>query len=135
MDMRKRCENLKHRYKEVEIEHQKLENFKFKPENYQEDVVKGSDIEFPYAEHHYKIRGYGNVEYPRRKNALREKIARIRAEIEEVERYIQSVEDPEMRNILTMYYELGMTQDQIAEQYGYERSTISKKISVFWGEK
>ena len=135
MDMKKRCENLRHRYKEVEIEQQKLDNFKFKPESYQEDVVSGSDNEFPYAKHHYKIRGYGNIEYPRRRAALREKISRIKGEIEEVERYIEKVENVEMRNILTMYYEMGMTQDQIAEEYGYERSTISKKIKEFWDEK
>ena len=135
MDMKKRCENLRHRYKEVEIEQQKLDNFKFKPESYQEDVVSGSDNEFPYAKHHFKIRGYGNIEYPRRRTALREKISRIKGEIEEVECYIEGVEDVEMRNILTMYYELGMTQDQIAEEYGYERSTISKKIKEFWDEK
>ena len=135
MDMKKRCENLRHSYKAVEVEHQKLENFKFKPDSYQEDIVTGSDSEYPYTEHHFKIRGYGNIEYPKRKAALANKIAKIRAEIEEVERYIQSVEDPEMRNILTMYYELGMTQEQIAQQYGYERSTISKKIKDFWAEK
>ena len=135
MDMKKRCENLRDSYKAVEVEKQKLDNFKFRPESFQEDVVKGSDSEYPYTEHHFKIRGYGSIEYPRRKQMLLDRIAKIRNEIEEVERYIQSVEDPEMRNILTMYYELGMTQEQIAEQYGYERSTIAKKIINFWAEK
>ena len=132
MDMKKRCENLRESYKAIEIEQIKLNNFKFKPESMEEDIVTGSDNEFPYAPHHFKIRGYGSVEYPRQKNKLREKIAKVRAEIEEVERYIENVEDPEMRNILTMYYELGMTHEQIAERYGYERSTITKKIKDFW---
>jgi len=130
--MKEKCERLKHRYKEIEIEHQKLENFRFDPDSYQEDVVTGSDSEFPYTKHHFKISGYGTVEYPRRKDALRAKIARIRQEIEEVERFIEKVDDVEMRNILTMYYELGMTQEQIAEECGYEQSTISKKIKEFW---
>lgn len=135
MDMRKRCENLRHRYKEVEVERQKLENFKFRADSYQEDVVTGSDSEFPYTEHHFKIRGYGSIEYPRKKSTLQNKIAKVRAEIEEVERYIGSVEDLEMRNILTMRYELGMTLDQIAEQYNYDKSTISKKIKKFWEDE
>lgn len=134
-DMKKRCEKLKHRYKEIEIEQQKLDNFKFKPESVQEDIVTGSDNEFPYAKHHFKIRGYGSIEYPLRKNEIRDKIARVREEIAAVENYIRSVDDPEMRNILTMYYELGMTQDEIAERYGYERSTVSKKIKEFWSSK
>lgn len=134
MDMKKRCERLRASYKSIEIEQLKLDNFKFKPESFQEDIVTGSDSEFPYSKHHFKIRGYGSIEYPRRKQALLDKIARIRSEIEEVERYIQSVEDPEMRNILTMYYELGMTQDQIAKECGYEQSTISKKIKTFWDD-
>ena len=133
MDMKKRCENLRNSYKAIEVEQIKLNNFKFQPESMEEDIVTGSDNEFPYAPHHFKIRGYGSVEYPKQRNKLREKIARVRAEIEEVERYIESVEDPEMRNILTMYYELGMTHEQIAERYGYERSTITKKIKDFWG--
>ena len=133
MDMKKRCENLRNSYKAIEVEQIKLNNFKFQPESMEEDIVTGSDNEFPYAPHHFKIRGYGSVEYPKQRNKLREKIARVRAEIEEVERYIDNVEDPEMRNILTMYYELGMTHEQIAERYGYERSTITKKINDFWG--
>ena len=132
MDMKKRCENLRNSYKAIEVEQIKLNNFKFQPESMEEDIVTGSDNEFPYAPHHFKIRGYGSVEYPKQRNKLREKIAKVRAEIEEVERYIESVEDPEMRNILTMYYELGMTHEQIAERYGYERSTITKKIKDFW---
>lgn len=135
MNMRRRCENLRHRYKEVEVERQKLDNFKFSANSYQEDVVTGSDSEFPYTKQHFKIAGYGSIEYPRRKGELLDKIAKIRSEIEEVERYISSVEDLEMRNILTMRYELGMTLDQIAEQYHYDKSTVSKKIKKFWNEK
>lgn len=135
MDIKSRCENLRDRYKEVEIEQQKLDNFKFEPESYQEDVVTGSDSEFPYGKHHFKIRGYGSVEYPKRKQALREKISRIKDEIAEVERFIESVEDVETRNILTMYYELGMTHEQIADEYGYERSTVTKKINDFWAKR
>lgn len=135
MEMKERCENLKHRYREVEVEKQKLDNFIFKADSYQEDVVTGSDSEFPYTKHHFKIRGYGSIQYPRKKGSLENKIARIRSEIEEVERFIEGIDDPEMRNILTMRYELGMTQEQIADQYGYERSTISKKISDFWTDK
>lgn len=133
--MKERCENLKHRYREVEVEKQKLDNFIFEADSYQEDVVTGSDSEFPYTKHHFKIRGYGSIQYPRKKESLENKIARIRSEIEEVERFIESIDDPEMRNILTMRYELGMTQEQIADQYGYERSTISKKITDFWTDK
>ena len=132
MMMKEKCERLKHRYKEVEIEHQKLDNFRFSPDSYQEDVVSGSDSEFPYTKHHFKIAGYGSIEYPRRKEALANKIANIRAEIEEVERFIENVEDVEMRNILTMYYELGMKQQQIADECGYDQSTVSKKITDFW---
>lgn len=135
MDMKKRCENLAARYKEIEVEQLKLQNFKFKPESEQEDIVTGSDSEFPYAPHHFKIRGYGSVEYPKQKNKLREKIARVRAEIREVEAYIEAVPDPEMRNILTMYYVLGMKQEDIAEECGYEQSTISRRIKEFWEQE
>lgn len=135
MDMKKRCENLRDSYKAIEIEQLKLDNFKFEPESFEEDIVTGSDSEFPYAKHHFKIRGYGNIEYPRKRQHIREKIAKVRNEILEVENYIQSIEDPEMRNILIMYYELGMSQEQIAKQCGYDRSTISKKIKDYWSRE
>ena len=135
MDMKKRCENLQNSYRTIEIEQIKLDNFKFQPESMEEDIVTGSDNEFPYAPHHFKIRGYGSVEYPKKKNRLRAKIAEVRAEIREVEAYIDAVEDPEMKNILTMYYVLGMKQEEIAKRYGYERSTISKKITEFWEQE
>ena len=135
MDMKKRCESLQDSYKNIEIEQIKLANFKFQPESIQEDIVTGSNSEFPYEPQHFKIRGYGSIEYPKKKQELRAKIARVRAEIREVEAYIESVEDPEMRNILSMYYILGMKQEQIANKYGYERSTISKKIKEFWKQE
>ena len=56
MDMKKRCERLRASYKSIEVEQQKLDNFKFKPDSFQEDIVTGSDSEFPYSKHNFKIR-------------------------------------------------------------------------------
>lgn len=128
-----RCENLRQRYKRIEIEKAKLQNFNFTPTDTQEDVVSGSMSEFPYAQTHIKVTGIGSIEYPRKKTEIYSKILSIRKDILEIEDFIDNVEtDETTRNILQMIYVLGMTQEQVAGELGYEQPAISKKLAAFW---
>lgn len=53
----------------------------------------------------------------------------------EMEAWINAVEDAEMRDILRLYYAVGLTQEEIGGLKGYERSSIGKKIDRFWEQE
>jgi len=53
-------------------------------------------------------------------------------QVSEIEDWLDSVPDPEMRTILRYYYAEGMSQREIGEKLGYDRSTITKRIHMFW---
>jgi len=56
----------------------------------------------------------------------------LREQIERAEGFIESIDDPEARVILRMVYLQGATQDEVGAALGYDRSTISRKVSAFW---
>lgn len=74
-----------------------------------------------------------------RKDRLREKIEKkaelLEKKIEEQEACLEAVEDPVMRDILRLYYGLGLTQAEIGKRKGYSRSAIGMKIEKFWSEQ
>ena len=48
------------------------------------------------------------------------------------EKFIESIEDSEIRTILRMYYINGNSQQEIADELHYTQSAISTKLRVFW---
>lgn len=59
-------------------------------------------------------------------------INRLKKKLTVAEKFIESVDDSEMRTILRMYYINNMTQEEIGKEIHYTRSTISMKINQFW---
>lgn len=74
--------------------------------------------------------------YKRLLEKLEKKKIRIAKLIDAAEDWIDSVDDPEMRTIIRLYYCCGFTQEQVAEEMDIKnRETISRKLSRFWEEK
>jgi DNA-directed RNA polymerase specialized sigma subunit len=48
------------------------------------------------------------------------------------EKFIESIEDSEIRTILRMYYINGNSQQEIADELHYTQSAISTKLRAFW---
>ena len=65
------------------------------------------------------------------KRILSLKRKRIR-QLNEMEDFIDSVEDPTMRTILRMYYRDGMKYKQIGEALGYSKDGVKSRIDRFW---
>lgn len=102
-------------------------------------VVKGSMKDYPYAECHFVLSG-SDVKSD---EAIQQKIAQAIVSLREhenrcielmldVDMAIENIPDSKMRSILHEKYYNGLTDKEIADKLGYERSTITKKISDFF---
>ena len=82
--------------------------------------------------HTISISGYGDPSYMDVRQKLYEKQRQIQAEIAFLEDWLNSVPDPEMRDILRLQYVNGLTQEQIAAELGYSERTIRRRLREFW---
>lgn len=82
--------------------------------------------------HPISISGYGDSSYMDVRQRLYEKQRQIQQEIAFLEDWLDSIEDPELRDILRLQYMNGLTQEQIAVELGYARETVSRKLKAFW---
>ena len=82
--------------------------------------------------HTISISGYGDSSYIDIRQRLYNKQRQIQQEIAFLEDWLDSVEDPELRDILRLQYINGLTQEQIAAELGYSRSAIAMKLNRFW---
>lgn len=77
---------------------------------------------------------YDHNEWNKLKRKLRRKIEILGRLVVKAEKFIETIDDAEMRTILRQYYINGRTQEAIGKQLGYDDSTISKKLDAFWKE-
>ena len=66
---------------------------------------------------------------------LREEVDALLKSYEELADWVKSVKDPEIRDILILYYIQGKTHEQVAQELGYARLTVLRKIKRFWNEQ
>lgn len=62
------------------------------------------------------------------KNRCRKLLRRLK----QAEKFIEGIEDSEMRTILRMYYINGSNQQEIADTLNYDQASISRKLDRFW---
>ena len=93
------------------------------------DTIKDYRTGYP---HSIVITGYGEWNYPEIQERYYQKLRTIQQEIAFLENFLDNVADPETRDILRLYYVNGLTQEQIADELGYARETVTRKIKKFW---
>ena len=96
-------------------------------------VSKSSD-EFPYIEEHITVRVAEPKEADRLKKRIYDKEVRksvLLREIEMVERFIDSIPPGIDKEIFEMLYLDGMTQQEVGDAVGLERSAVSKRIDRY----
>ena len=91
------------------------------------DSVRGSSTSIPYQQHDITIRGYGTQAVPR----LSARKASCEAECAAVEKYIESVDDSVMRQILTRRYIENRTLKETAELVSYSESRVKQLLRGF----
>lgn len=107
----------------------RLEKQQFKPKEELADTVKDYRTGYPKT---IVIRGYGNQEWKRLRDVYYMKLGDICGRIQRMEDFLNSVEDAELREILRLRYQDGLSQEEIAERLHYSRSAIQKKEERFW---
>lgn len=75
------------------------------------DTVSGSSPEFPYCKHSVRVEGL----IKRHQQMLHEAYLRAYTEQVKLEKYIQSVEDPLVRDIIRLRFEECMKWEQVAD--------------------
>lgn len=96
--------------------------------------VTGSSADFPYTEVRTSVQMYDPYEEENARRQIRGKEAdrlRILKEQEEVEDYINGIDDPEIKEIFELSFIEGKKQDEVAEIVNIDRSYVSKKISDY----
>lgn len=75
--------------------------------------------------------GYDYDLEQRRRERWEKRLEILRAEVTEVEDWIEAIPDSLTRRIFRMYYCEGMKQGKIAKKVHLSQAAVSKKISVF----
>lgn len=118
--------------KEAEVIKQEIRDLEFKPAEKTMDTAKDYSTGYPVV---ITIEGFGSEEYVKTRNRLYEQLRRkliaIEKERDALERYIDSIEDPELRTIVRLRYIEGKTLEKIAESMEYSERTIRRKLFNF----
>lgn len=121
--------------KEIEILQKQLDKIKIQP-RLVSDSVKGSMIRFPYTERTITITGIDTEGYSQKvhriRRALAKKMKEALALVDEINQYIDSIQDPEIRNILRLRYVNCMTLEEIAEELHMCERTVRRKFQKWW---
>lgn len=96
------------------------------------DSVKGSMIDFPHIEHNIAIRGVDINIGERLRRRLQRKLEELQDRLEDMEVWLDRLEESEMRTILRLRFRNGMTHEQIAKELGYSRTAIASKLERFF---
>ena len=78
------------------------------------------------------IRGYGDEAWKKLRDKWYVKLVNVSYKIQQMENFLDSVEDAEMREILRLRYQDGKSQEEVGEMLGYSRQAVQKKEERFW---
>jgi hypothetical protein len=96
--------------------------------------VRGSSKDFPYTEVRTSVMIPDPDEQERINKQIRKKEAellQVVAEIQEVEEFLDGIEDVEIKEIFELLYVDGKKQREVAKQFNIDRSYVSKKINGY----
>jgi len=108
---------LRHLKSEIRLLKQQIDNLESEIVT---DRVRGSDVEHPYIEKTYIIRGlaYDRRKIKRLKEKLQRRVDDLIDLVVEINEYIETIDDSLIRQIITLRYVNGLTWDQVAAHIG-----------------
>lgn len=127
--MKKRLKKLRALIKESEHIQSEYNDLICFPKELVCDSYKDYRTGYPHTK---PMAGYGDSDYIDIRQRLYEKHWQIQKEIAFLESWLDSISDPETRDILRLLYINGLTQEQIAAKLGYSVITIKRRLKNFW---
>lgn len=128
--------NIEHEIKRI---NRKLDYYSRHPIASSHGVVRGSMGGFPYAQCHFVVGAPDVKSSNDRHNRVMELMVDLSEKKNmyediqfEIDMAIEDIEDLEIKQILQLKYIERWTDEEIGEEIGCERSTVSKKISKFF---
>ena len=108
---------LRHLKSEIRLLKQQIDNLESEIVT---DRVRGSDVEHPYIERTYIIRGlaYDRRKIKRLKEKLQRRVDDLIDLVVEINEYIETIDDSLLRQIITLRHVNGLTWDQVAASIG-----------------
>ena len=95
------------------------------------DIVSGSSDEFPYSVRHFRIEGVDQSRESVLQMRLQRKKKKLERELLKVEKYLDQIEDPEIRQIVRLRDELGMSWNDVAAKCGSTIAAVKMKHKRF----
>lgn len=101
------------------------------------DTMIGNDVVFDYSKGYpmpQSVVGFDQDKYERLQNRDLKRKERLEKECEEVEQFVEAIQDSMTRRIFRIYYIDGrvpVNQEEVSRKVHLERSTISKKIDNY----
>lgn len=135
----KQLEQFMDKTREIEILENRITEMQQEATDYVSDTVTASSSTFPYTQHTVRITGI-DIKKIDRLNRVKDKLINrkheLYKELEEIETFIENVEDSKVRQIIELRYIKGMAWNPVAEKvYGYPNGdTARKKIKRFFKE-
>ena len=111
----------------AELEY-KLKHISDNDEMVGNDVIMDYRSGFPVP---HSVVGVDWKKYDNAKARYTNRLARLREECDEIEEYVERIEDSITRRIFRMYYIDGVSQENVAKAVHMSQSLVSKKISDF----
>lgn len=108
---------------------QRMKRQAFSPKEEVADTVKDYRTGFGKT---IVIRGYGDEEWKKIRDKWYVKLLNVSYRIQQMEKFLDDVEDAEMRQILRLRYQDGLSQEEVGEVMGYSRQAVQKKEERFW---
>jgi DNA-directed RNA polymerase specialized sigma subunit len=96
--------------------------------------VRGSSKDFPYTEVRTSVLMSDPYEQEKIDKQIRKAEAErmlLKAEVDEVDEYIEVIGDPEIKEIFELAFVEGKKQREIGEKLNIDRSYVSKKIDEY----
>lgn len=116
---RQKLSQLKYLKNEIKLLQERVDSIETRTTS---DSVKASQTEWPYIEYTAKIEGINTQEYDKKLRRLQREMNRRVGElmdlVEEIEEYIQNIDDSLTRQIISLRYINGLPWEQVAASIG-----------------
>lgn len=129
-DLRVHFENIKYLKAEIKAIEDMLKNL---PKA--QDLVKGSDEEYPYCERRIRLEGSDEIKASKLSKKYKRRLEDLQDELSVCEDLLNKIEDVETRVILRLYYVNSLSQKEIGEELGYTQSNVAKKLKKIFTSK